>query len=103
LGGPQFATTFVFYGTGPREDSGASGIDGPVHGFYGGADERVNATIDATRSVMQKTGKTYEPVLYEGAGHAFMRLGEEPDASEANRKARDEAWTRWLTLLHAID
>ena len=38
-------------------------------------------------------------VIYEGAGHGFMRAGEAPDASEANRKARDEAWTRLKTLL----
>ena len=48
---------------------------------------------------MKGAGKTYEPVTYEGAGHGFMRAGEAPDASEANRKARTEAWTRWKGLL----
>jgi carboxymethylenebutenolidase len=42
-------------------------------------------------------------VIYEGAGHAFMRLGELPDATPANKKAHDEAWTRWLSLLRAIE
>jgi hypothetical protein len=28
-----------------------------------------------------------------------MRAGEAPDASDANKKARDEAWTRWKSLL----
>ena len=41
---------------------------------------------------MKEAGKTYEPVTYEGAGHGFMRAGEEPDATEANKKARAESW-----------
>jgi carboxymethylenebutenolidase len=95
--------SFVFYGTGPSTDEGAVGIDGPVYGFYGGDDARVNATIDTTNAVMEKQGKRFEPVIYEGAGHAFMRLGELPDATPANKKAHDEAWVRWLSLLHAIE
>jgi carboxymethylenebutenolidase len=53
---------------------------------------------------MEKAGKTYEPVIYPGAGHGFMRAGEPgaPDASEANRKARDAAWERWKGLLKKL-
>jgi carboxymethylenebutenolidase len=93
------SASFVFYGTGPTNEAGASGIDAPVYGFYGGDDERVNATIETSKALVEKQGKTFEPVIYPGAGHAFMRLGEMPDATEANRKAHDEAWTRWLALL----
>jgi hypothetical protein len=28
-----------------------------------------------------------------------MRSGEAPDATEANKKAREEAWKRWKSLL----
>lgn len=101
--GENITASFVFYGSGPKDDAGVTGIDGPVYGFYGGADERVNATIEPTRAVMEKNGKKYDPVIYAGAGHAFMRLGEDPAPGEANRKARDEAWTRWLTLLRTIE
>lgn len=94
---------FVFYGTGPTMDEGVTGIDGPVYGFYGGDDERVNATIETTRALMTKHGKTFEPVIYPGAGHAFMRLGEDPSGTEANRKAMEAAWARWLENLRAID
>jgi carboxymethylenebutenolidase len=38
-------------------------------------------------------------VTYDGAGHGFMRAGEAPDAGDANRKARTDAWARWKTLL----
>ena len=90
---------FPFYGGGPQDAEGVAGIEAPVYGFYGGNDARVNATIDRTAEVMKAAGKTFEPVIYEGAGHAFMRLGELPDAIEANRKAREEGWARWLELL----
>jgi carboxymethylenebutenolidase len=96
------AVVMPFYGTGPSTDDGASGIEAPVYGFYGGADARVNATIDTTKVVMDKLGKPYEPVIYPGAGHAFMRLGEEGEPSQENRTARDESWKRLLTILGAI-
>jgi carboxymethylenebutenolidase len=95
--------SFVFYGTGPTNDEGVTGIDAPVYGFYGGDDARVNATIDTSRALTEKHGKRFEPVIYDGAGHAFMRLGALPDATPANKKAHDEAWTRWLSLLGAIE
>ncbi len=94
---------YVFYGTGPMAEEGVTGIEAPVYGFYGGDDARVNATLDTTRPLMEKHGKRFEPVIYSGAGHAFMRLGELPDASPANKSAHDQAWTRWLELLRAID
>ncbi len=90
---------YVFYGAGPETKEAAERIKAPVYGFYGGNDARVNAGIPKTRELMQAEGKTYEPVVYEGAGHGFMRAGEEPDATPANRKAREEAWQRWLKLL----
>ncbi len=49
---------------------------------------------------MKAAGKTYEPVTYDGAGHGFMRAGETPDdTNPANKKAREDAWKRWKTLL----
>jgi carboxymethylenebutenolidase len=48
---------------------------------------------------MKAAGKTFEPVTYDGAGHGFMRAGEAPDASEANRQARDTAWARWKKIM----
>ena len=74
----------------------------PVYGFYGGADARVTETVPNTAELMKEAGKPYEPVTYEGAGHGFMRSGEEPNASQSNKKARDEAWARWKTLLKKI-
>lgn len=99
---PSLTAAFVFYGTGPDSKDAINRIMCPVYGFYGGNDERVNATIPQSASLMKDAGKSYEPVTYDGAGHGFMRAGEEPNASDANRKARDEAWIRWKTLLKRV-
>ncbi len=56
-------------------------------------------TMTAEGSIYVAAGKTYEPVVYDGAGHGFMRAGEAPDANDANKKAREEAWKRWKELL----
>jgi carboxymethylenebutenolidase len=99
---PSIKAAFVFYGTGPDKEEDIARIMCPVYGFYGGNDARVNATIPRSTELMKKAGKTYEPVTYEGAGHGFMRAGEAPDASEANKKARDDAWQRWKELLKKV-
>jgi carboxymethylenebutenolidase len=98
----EVKASFVFYGAGPKEDEIKS-INCPVYGFYGGYDNRVTSTVEESTKVMKSAGKTYEPVTYEDAGHGFMRLGEDPgDKNPANKKARDEAWTRWKALLKKI-
>jgi len=93
---------FAFYGTGPDQEQDIARINCPVYGFYGGNDARVNATIPKSAELMKKAGKTYEPVTYDGAGHGFMRAGEAPDASDVNKKARDEAWKRLKDALKKI-
>lgn len=96
---PKLAAAFVFYGSPPENKDQVAKINCPVYGFYGGNDARVNASIPAITGLMKEAGKQYEPVIYDNAGHGFMRLGEAADASEVNRAARDKAWQRWLELL----
>jgi len=94
---------FSFYGPMPESESDIARINAPVYGFYGGNDARINASIPKTEELMKKAGKTYEPKIYEGAGHGFMRDGEDPnDKNPANKKARDEAWKRLKDLLEKI-
>ena len=95
---PDLAAAFVFYGPPPARDAIAR-IKAPVYGFYAGEDARIDATITPATVDMKAAGKTYQPVLYEGAGHGFMRAGEAPDASAANGQARTQAWERWKKLL----
>ena len=94
--------TYVFYGRGPSDRAGAESIQGPVYGFYAENDARVNETLPETTEAMKAAGKTFEPQIYPGAGHGFMRAGEAPDASEANLQARDASWSRWKSLLEQL-
>lgn len=93
---------FVFYGSFDYTKDDVARIACPVYGFYAGNDERVSGTIPATTSAMKDAGKKYEPVVYEGAGHGFMRAGEDPQGTEADRKAHGEAWERLLKILKAL-
>lgn len=90
---------FVYYGTAPTDPAELAKIKTPVYGFYGENDARITATLEKTKAQMAEAGKTYEAVIYEGAGHGFLRTGMQPDAEEANKKAAEKAWTRWLELL----
>jgi len=93
----DLSAAFVFYGSGPSPDA-IPRIQAPVYGFYAGNDARINATVPPTQEQMKAAGKFYEIVTYEGAAHGFMRAGEQPDATEANRNARAAAWTKLKAL-----
>ena len=110
---PKLAAAFVFYGTGPESPEAIAAIKAPVHGFYAGNDSRIGATLPKTQELMKAAKKKYEVVTYEGSGHGFMRAGDAPapaaDAEEkvreayaGNKKARDQAWTRWKALLKKL-
>jgi len=104
-------------------------IGAPVYGFYAGNDMRVDATVPPTTDAMKELKKPYDPVTYAGAGHGFMRAGEPNNpqplapvakgdeaadkkaaddyqkaltAYKANRKARDDAWTKVKAILAKI-
>jgi carboxymethylenebutenolidase len=100
---PDLKAACVFYGPPPTDAGALAKIECPVYGFYGGNDNRISSTIPKTEELMKAAGKTYEPVKYEGAGHGFMRAGEDPNAEgdnkEANKKAHDEGWERLKSVL----
>lgn len=101
----RFATTepglkraLVFYGSPPENPEK---VVCPIYGFYAENDARINQTLEATEETMKAAGKTFEPKIYVGAGHGFMRAGAAPDANEGNAKACKEGWQRMLELLKA--
>jgi carboxymethylenebutenolidase len=93
---PGLNAAVVFYGTSPDAATLAK-VKAPVLGHYGGDDARVNATIEPARAEMKKLGKTYEPHIYDGAGHGFLRQQDGRDG--ANLKATQQAWPRTLAFL----
>ncbi len=96
----DLSAAFVFYGTGPAD---VSTVTAPVYGFYAGNDARVGATIPATTEAMKAAHKFYEPVTYDGAGHGFMRAGEDPtNTVPGNKTAREQALARLVKELKAL-
>lgn len=92
----DLSAAFVFYGRPPQD---VTTITAPVYGFYAGNDPRIDATIPDTIAAMKQAAKKYDPVTYEGAGHGFMRPG---DNNPTNTAARTQAWERWVILLKAM-
>lgn len=97
----EIEAALVFYGTAPDEYAAIERISVPVYGFYGGDDQRVNATIEKTAEMMKKAGNTYGYEIYPGAGHAYMRRGDEPESEAANKQARDKSMERVMKILSA--
>lgn len=99
---PKLKAAYPFYGPVQIEPADIAKIGCPVYGFYAENDERVNATIPKAEEMMKTAGKKFEPVFYKGAGHGFMRDGENPEGKPENKQAREEAWARWKTLLKQL-
>jgi carboxymethylenebutenolidase len=99
---PKLKAAYSFYGTPVDNAEDAAKIACSVYGFYAEKDERVNAGIPKAEELMKAAGKKYEPVIYKSATHGFMREGESPTGSPENKKARDDAWARWKTLLKQL-
>ncbi len=88
---PQLAGAAIFYGLAPAADKVAE-IRCPVIGFYGASDARINEGIPGFSSAAEKHGKSYEPHVLPGAGHAFFndtRPSYHPGAAR-------ESWARLL-------
>jgi carboxymethylenebutenolidase len=92
---PKLNAAVVYYGTPPMKDrapdkDALGKIPCPVLGCYGGSDNRVTATVDPTKAAMGELKKEYDPHVYEGAGHGFLR--QQNGQNGANLKATQEAW-----------
>jgi len=94
---PLLNAAVVYYGTAPPDEALAA-IRAPVLGNYGGDDARVTATVAPTEAAMKKAGKAYEPHVYDGAGHGFLR--QQAAKEGANLKAAQAAWPRTLAFLN---
>ncbi|MDE3105010.1 MAG: dienelactone hydrolase family protein [Acidobacteriota bacterium] len=95
----DLSAAFVFYGP-PPPDAAMAAITAPVYGFYAGNDARIGATVPGAIAAMKAAGKFFEPVTYDGAGHGFMRAGEDPNNTvPGNKTAREQALARMLGIL----
>ena len=96
---PDLKGAAVYYGTPPTDEAMAR-IRAPVHGFYGGDDARVTSTVEPARRAMTRLGRTYEPQVYDGAGHGFLR--DQAGRNGANLRAAQEAWPKTVAFLRDV-
>ena len=94
---PALDAAVVYYGTAPTDLATLVAVKAPVLGLYGGADARVDATLTATEAKMKELGKHFEPHVFDGAGHGFLRAQGGQDG--ANLKAATQAWPLTVTFL----
>ena len=88
---PTLGASVVYYGSTP-DTTLLGSIQAPVLGLYGENDARVNATIPGAESSMARLGKIYEPEIFAGAGHGFLRGQDGMEG--ANLAAAQAAWPR---------
>jgi carboxymethylenebutenolidase len=101
---PNLKAAYSFYGATPDDPSKVKDIACPVYGFYAELDARISSTVPKAEELMKAAGKKYEPVIYKGAGHGFMRSGDpgNPSPRPGDKSARDEAFARWKDLLQKL-
>ena len=91
---PGLNAAVVYYGNPVKKDAMAN-IKCPVIGMYGEMDNRITSTVPDTKKEMAAAGKTYDPHVFPGATHGFLRN----QVSDANKKAAQEAWPLTVEFL----
>jgi carboxymethylenebutenolidase len=93
---PKLQAAVVYYGSSP-DSLTLTQVHAPVLGLYGGDDARVDATIPPAQAILATLGRSFEPHVFEGAGHGFLRAQTLRDG--ANMKASRAAWPRTIEFL----
>jgi carboxymethylenebutenolidase len=88
---PELKAAVPFYGPNPPLED-VPDIQAAVLAMYGEQDERINAGIPEIEEAMQQNNKTFEKVIYPGAGHAFHN----DTGRNFNPEAAQDAWRRTL-------
>jgi carboxymethylenebutenolidase len=111
---PGLNAAVVYYGQAPTDAPPAArgtppgpylvsdrvaNVKAPIIGFYGGLaqDARIGNTVAPTVEKMKALGKTYEPHMFDGAAHGFLRAQGGNDG--ANMKATEQAWPMTIAWL----
>lgn len=84
-----------FYGQAPSEEE-IPNINCPVLAFYGEQDANLMQSLPKLKEDMQKSGKQFEAVVYQNAGHAFFN---DTNPHAYNPQAAQDAWDKTLIFL----
>ncbi|MEL6133994.1 MAG: dienelactone hydrolase family protein [Bacteroidota bacterium] len=98
---PAISATFIFYASLFVKPAAFSRIQGPVFGFYGEKDPTTQ-TIASTSKYMRANGKTFQPIVYEGADYGFMNSGRARGQETFNQQAMEAASRRLFQLVSSL-
>ena len=96
---PALNAAISYYGPMPADPAAYVNAKAPVLGLYGANDARVNANIELAKTEMAKAKAAYEPHIFEGAGHGFLRQQAGNQNAPGNMKATEDAWKLTLDFL----
>ena len=89
---PALNAAVSYYGPMPNDPAEFANTKAPVLGLYAGNDARVDANIPVAKDGMAKAGATYDPHVFDGAGHGFLRAQNGTGQGAGNMKATEQAW-----------
>lgn len=96
---PALNAGVSYYGPMPGDAAAYTSAKVPVLGLYGANDARVNANIETAKTGMANAKAPYEPHIFEGAGHGFLRQQAGNQNAPGNLKATEEGWRLTLDFL----
>jgi carboxymethylenebutenolidase len=96
---PALNAAVSYYGPMPSDPAAFAATKAPVLGLYGGNDARVNANIETAKTGMAQAKASYDPHIFEGAGHGFLRQQGGSANAPGNMKATQEAWPLTIAFL----
>lgn len=91
---PELKAAVPYYGANPPL-SDVPKIQAAVLGLYGETDQRITSAVPAIEEAMKQNGRTFEKMIYPGAGHAFFN----DTGANYNEQAATNAWQRTVDWL----
>lgn len=99
LNQPALNAAVSYYGPMPAEPAAYEKAKAPVLGLYAGNDQRVNANLEAAKAELGKRSVAFEPHVFDGAGHGFLRQQAGNQNAPNNMQATEKAWPLTLEFL----
>ena len=96
---PALNAAVSYYGPMPSDASAYAKAKAPILGLYGGNDARVNGNIPVAQTELKKLGVAYDPHVFDGAGHGFLRQQTGSAQAPGNMKATEQSWPLALEFL----
>ena len=96
---PALNAAVSYYGPMPSDPTAYAGAKAPILGLYAGNDQRVNANIELAKTELAKANASYDPHIFEGAGHGFLRQQNGTPQGPGNLKASEQAWPLTIAFL----